>query len=130
MHTGSTSEHVSSSHCCLLESSAPNRSCLPTNCAWPQVASKFMPLDSTLLGVDIMPIKPIRGVQTFIEDITTAKCRATVKKAANGKLMDVILHDGAPNVGGVFSKEMYNQVRSLSQPDSPRGLWQIPRLST
>jgi len=71
-----------------------------------------MPLDSTLLGVDIMPIKPIRGCQTFIEDITTAKCRATVKKAANGKLMDVILHDGAPNVGGVFSKEMYNQVRS------------------
>jgi hypothetical protein len=83
-----------------------------------------MPLDSTVLGVDIMPIKPIRGVQTFIEDITTAKCRATVKKAANGKLMDVILHDGAPNVGGVFSKEMYNQVRSLSQPDSALALGQ------
>jgi hypothetical protein len=44
-----------------------------------QVASKFMPLDSTLLGVDIVPIKPIRGCKTFIEDITTAKCRATVR---------------------------------------------------
>jgi 23S rRNA U2552 (ribose-2'-O)-methylase RlmE/FtsJ len=43
--------------------------------------------------------------------VTPPSCRLQVKKACEGKLMDVILHDGAPNVGGVFSKEMYNQVR-------------------
>jgi 23S rRNA U2552 (ribose-2'-O)-methylase RlmE/FtsJ len=40
----------------------------------------MMPIQSTIIAVDIIPVKPIRGVKTFVEDITTSKCRATVKK--------------------------------------------------
>lgn len=44
-----------------------------------------MPLQSTIIGVDLVPIKPIRGVVTFQEDITTKKCINTLKKELNGK---------------------------------------------
>lgn len=33
-----------------------------------------MPVASLIIGVDLAPIKPIRGVKTFINDITTQVC--------------------------------------------------------
>ena len=30
-----------------------------------------MPLTSLIIGVDLVPIKPIRGVKTMVHDITT-----------------------------------------------------------
>ena len=42
---------------------------------WLQVASKFMPVSSLIVGVDLVPIKPIPNVITFQEDITTKRCK-------------------------------------------------------
>ena len=42
---------------------------------WLQVAAKSMPISSLILGVDLVPIKPISGVITLQEDITTARCK-------------------------------------------------------
>lgn len=36
-----------------------------------QVAAKYMPVASIKIGVDLAPIKPIKGVVTFQEDITS-----------------------------------------------------------
>ncbi|KAI3865219.1 hypothetical protein MKX03_012809 [Papaver bracteatum] len=47
---------------------------------WMQVAVKKIPVGGFVLGVDLYPIKPIRGAISIIEDITTDKCRATIKK--------------------------------------------------
>eukprot|EP00878_Enallax_costatus_P015432 GHUV01016165.1.p1 GENE.GHUV01016165.1~~GHUV01016165.1.p1 ORF type:complete len:408 (+),score=85.30 GHUV01016165.1:277-1500(+) len=76
---------------------------------WMQVAAKNMPLGSLIIGVDLMPIKPIRGAKSFVCDITTVKCRQLLKKEASGSLFDVVAHDGAPNVGGAWSSEAYTQ---------------------
>jgi AdoMet-dependent rRNA methyltransferase SPB1 len=76
---------------------------------WSQVAVKHMPVGSVILAVDLAPIKPIRGVKTLLGDITTQKCRQTIRKEADGQLMDVVLCDGAPNVGGAWSSEAYSQ---------------------
>jgi FtsJ-like methyltransferase len=42
---------------------------------WLQVAAKAMPVSSLILGVDLVPIRSIRGVKTIVGDITTQKCR-------------------------------------------------------
>ena len=68
-----------------------------------------MPVGSLIIGVDLVPIKAIRGVKTLIGDITTQQCRAAIRKEAGDVLMDVVLHDGAPNVGGAWASEAYQQ---------------------
>lgn len=69
-----------------------------------------MPIDrGTLVGVDLVPIKPIPHVKTFAEDITTQKCRNEIKKAMNDEKADVVLHDGAPNVGTEWSQDAFSQ---------------------
>lgn len=73
------------------------------------MAVKTMPVGSLIIGVDLIPIKPIRGVKTLIGDITTQQCRQAILKETGGSLMDVVLHDGAPNVGGAWSSEAYAQ---------------------
>ena len=76
---------------------------------WCQVAVKTMPVGSTIIAVDLMPIRAIRGVKTIVGDITTQQCRQMIRKEAGDALMDVVLHDGAPNVGGAWSSEAYAQ---------------------
>ena len=71
---------------------------------WLQVAVKYMPSGSTIIGVDIEPIKPVAGCLTHREDINTPSCRATLKRDLAGKRVDVFLHDGAPNVGQAWTQ--------------------------
>nr|XP_004250420.1 putative rRNA methyltransferase [Solanum lycopersicum] len=79
---------------------------------WMQVAVKHVTVGSLVIGVDLVPIRPIGGAISVQQDITTPKCRSTVKKlmAENGcRAFDLILHDGSPNVGGAWAKEATTQ---------------------
>ena len=78
---------------------------------WLQVCVKYMPVSSLILGVDLVPIKHMRGVTTIQADITTPECRTLIKKELQGWDVDLVLHDGAPNVAGgqVWSKDAYVQ---------------------
>ncbi|XP_073308166.1 adoMet-dependent rRNA methyltransferase spb1-like [Primulina huaijiensis] len=79
---------------------------------WMQVCVERVPIGSLVIGVDLDPIRPVRGAVSLQEDITEPKCRAAVKRimAENGcRAFDLILHDGSPNVGGAWAKEATNQ---------------------
>ena len=73
------------------------------------MCAKALPLSARIVGVDLDPIRAVRGATTLVDDITTQRCRERLRKVSEGSLFDVVLHDGAPNVGGAFATESYTQ---------------------
>ena len=49
-----------------------------------------MPVESTFIPVDLLPIKPIHGVKAFQGDITTQKCRNEIKAELRGKHVCIV----------------------------------------
>jgi AdoMet-dependent rRNA methyltransferase SPB1 len=69
----------------------------------------MMPTGSIVLGVDLLPIRAIRNVKTLVADITTADCRRQITSELHGWKADVVLCDGAPNIGSAYQKDAYVQ---------------------
>ena len=76
---------------------------------WLQVAQKNMPVASHIVGVDLAPIRPIHSVVTIQADITSQRCRSLLKSEFKNTQVDLVLHDGAPNVGTSWAHDAYAQ---------------------
>ncbi|KAL8999340.1 MAG: hypothetical protein Q9169_001766 [Polycauliona sp. 2 TL-2023] len=83
--------------------------------SWCQVAAETMPVNSLILGVDLAPIKPISRATTFQGDITSDKCRATIRQHFKTWKADTVLHDGAPNVGTAWVQDAFSQAELALQ---------------
>ncbi|EKD19973.1 uncharacterized protein L3040_002348 [Drepanopeziza brunnea f. sp. 'multigermtubi'] len=83
--------------------------------SWCQVAAECMPVGSLIVGVDLSPIKAIPRVISFQSDITTDKCRATIRSHFKTWKADTVLHDGAPNVGTAWVQDSFNQAELVLQ---------------
>ncbi|KAK3711953.1 AdoMet-dependent rRNA methyltransferase spb1 [Vermiconidia calcicola] len=87
--------------------------CLLDLCAapgsWLQVAAETMPMKSLIVGVDLAPIKPIPRTITFQDDITSDRCRSTIRGHLKTWKADTVVHDGAPNVGTAWVQDAFSQ---------------------
>ncbi|KAK5939187.1 AdoMet-dependent rRNA methyltransferase spb1 [Knufia obscura] len=83
--------------------------------SWCQVAAETMPQGSLIIGVDLSPIKAIPRCITFQSDITTDKCRATLRSHVKHLKCDTVLHDGAPNVGISWAQDAFSQAELVLQ---------------
>ncbi|KAM3161373.1 AdoMet-dependent rRNA methyltransferase SPB1 [Lachancea thermotolerans] len=77
--------------------------------SWCQVASNLCPVNSLIIGVDIVPMKPMPNVITFQSDITTEDCRSKLRGYMKTWKADTVLHDGAPNVGLGWAQDAFTQ---------------------
>ncbi|KAK6456341.1 AdoMet-dependent rRNA methyltransferase [Scheffersomyces xylosifermentans] len=77
--------------------------------SWCQVASQLCPINSLIIGVDIVPIKPLPNCITFQSDITTEDCRSRLRGHMKTWKADTVLHDGAPNVGLGWVQDAFTQ---------------------
>jgi len=89
------------------------KKCLVDLCAspggWTQVALRYMPIESLVIAVDLIKMNPIDGCQIILGDITTKKCEMAVRKYLANCRVEIVLNDGAPNVGSSWSKDAYKQ---------------------
>ncbi|KAL6947412.1 AdoMet-dependent rRNA methyltransferase spb1 [Hanseniaspora vineae] len=77
--------------------------------SWCQVASNLCPVNSLIIGVDIVPMKPMPNCITFQSDITTEDCRSRLRGYMKTWKADTVLHDGAPNVGLGWVQDAFTQ---------------------
>ncbi len=68
---------------------------------WCQIAANKVGEQGKVIGIDLLPVSPVPGVQLFQADFTEAEGLALVENALNGRKADLVLSDMAPNISGV-----------------------------
>lgn len=81
--------------------------------AWSQyVRRRFAPLGAaagelrgTIIGLDILPMEPIEGVQYLQGDFREPHVLQALHEALGGRAVDVVISDMAPNLSGIESAD-------------------------
>ncbi|KNC77452.1 ribosomal RNA large subunit methyltransferase J [Sphaeroforma arctica JP610] len=69
--------------------------------------------DKRVISVDLQAMAPVEGVTILQGDITEQTTAESIIKAFDGKLADLVVCDGAPDVTGLHDIDEYNQAQLL-----------------
>ena len=69
--------------------------------SWSQVAAKRLGANGKIIALDILPMDPIRGVSFVQGDFREDQTLLELTKALDGRQVDLVLSDMAPNITGI-----------------------------
>ena len=84
---------------------------------WSQVAAKRVGPSGKVIAIDLLAMEPVSGVTFLRADFGTRKGLAQVEGALDGRQVDVVLSDMAPNFTGI---SVSDQARTLELAEVAR----------
>lgn len=78
---------------------------------WCQLAGQLLEKRGRVIGMDVLPMEPLPGVEFILGDFTEAEALHRLEEALQGQMVDLVLSDMAPNMSGMAAidqaKAMY-----------------------
>ena len=84
---------------------------------WSQVAAKRVGRSGRVVAIDLLEMEPVEGVDFVRGDFTTGKGLAELAARLEGRAVDVVLSDMAPNLSGIT---VADQARSMALAEAAR----------
>lgn len=69
--------------------------------SWCEYAASRLSGDGRIVGVDILEMKPIAGVETILGDFTDPGVQKRILDRFEGRRLDLVLSDMSPNITGI-----------------------------
>ena len=89
---------------------------------WSQVAAQRVGAKGAVVAIDLLPVEPIPGVTVLQADFASDEGLAAVEKSIQGRKVDVVLSDMAPNMSGIAVSD---QARSMALAEIARDFAQL-----
>lgn len=91
----------------------PGMTVVDLGCApggWSQVAQSLVGHGGRVIGLDLLPVAPLPGVEFICGDFAASESLAALEQALGGRHVDLVLSDMAPNMSGMA---VTDQARSM-----------------
>jgi len=78
--------------------------------SWSEEISKRLGSEGLIIGIDLLPLKPIEGVTLIEGDFDSPKGQKALEEALNGRAIDMVVSDMAPEMSGA---KLVDQMRMI-----------------
>lgn len=78
--------------------------------SWSQVAVELVGDSGKVVGIDLLPVRPVDGAVFLEGDMTDQAMLEQLEQELNGRAVDVVLSDMSPDISGTYSMD---QARSV-----------------
>ena len=89
---------------------------------WSQVAAKRVGAKGRVVAIDLLPVEAIPGVAVLQADFSSEEGLRAVEECIQGRKVDVVLSDMAPNLSGIAVSD---QARSMELAEIARDFAQL-----
>ena len=78
--------------------------------SWSEELVRYVGKDGLVVGIDLLPLKPIEGVTLIQADFDSPQGQAALQEALQGREIDVVVSDMAPEMSG---NKLVDQMRMI-----------------